>query len=122
MARYMMLIYVPSGPMPESTPEEAAAQHAQWDAYTESLRDAGVWMAGDQLADLDTATTVRERGGELQITDGPFAETKEWLAGFYMIDCPDLDTALKHAARIPSATYGSTEVRPIVEVPAAAQA
>ena len=61
----------------------------------------------------DTATTVRERDGQTQFTDGPFAETKEFLAGYYLVDCPDLDTALDHASRMPNIAYGSVEVRPI---------
>jgi hypothetical protein len=72
-----------------------------------------VFVAGDALERPDVATTVRERGGETQFTDGPFAETKEFLAGYYLLDCPDLDTALEHASRMPNVAYGSTEVRPV---------
>jgi hypothetical protein len=70
-------------------------------------------VAGDALERPDVATTVRERDGQTQFTDGPFAETKEFLAGYYLVDCPDLDTALDHASRMPNVAYGSTEVRPI---------
>ena len=72
------------------------------DAYTESLTDAGVFVARRCARAADVATTVRERDGQTQFTDGPFAETKEFLAGYYLIDCPDLDTALEHASRMPN--------------------
>ncbi len=70
-------------------------------------------MANRGLAGAETATTVRVRDAETQITDGPFAETKELLAGYFLIDAPDLDTALEYAAKVPSASYGSVEVRPV---------
>jgi hypothetical protein len=111
MPQYMLLIYLP-GQNPLS-PEEMAAQSQRWDEYTESLQKAGVHVGGDALQGLDVATTVRERDGQTQFTDGPFAETKEYLAGYYLIDAPDLDTALDHASRMPNVTYGSTEVRPV---------
>jgi hypothetical protein len=112
MPQYMFLVYTPSD-APES-PEAGAEMLPKWNAYTESLREAGVLLAGDALQGLETATTVRVRGGETQITDGPFAETKEYLGGYYLVDCPDLDAALGHAARMPNADSGSTEVRPVV--------
>jgi hypothetical protein len=111
MPQYMLLIYLPD-PNPLS-PEELAAQGQRWDEYTEGLQKAGVLVAGDALQGPDVATTVRERDGQTHFTDGPFAETKEYLAGYYLIDAPDLDTALDHASRMPNVTYGSTEVRPI---------
>ena len=111
MPQYMLLIYNPvDSPM---TPEQMAEMGPRWDAYTKSLTDAGVFVGGDALEPADVATTVRERGGETQFTDGPFAETKEFLAGYYLLDCPDLDTALEHAARMPNIAYGSVEVRPV---------
>jgi len=113
MPQYMLLIYGPSDRTP--TPEEMAAEMPRWNAYTEALQDAGVMKAGDALHPPDSATTVRVRDGETQVTDGPFAETKETLGGYYLIDVPDLDTALKHAARMPNIAYGSVEVRPIVD-------
>ena len=111
MPQYMLLIYNPveGGP----SPEEMAAQHHRWNRYTEDLKDAGLLVAGDALQGVDVATTVRVREGQAQITDGPFAETKEFLAGYYLIDAPDLDTALGWAERMPNIAYGSTEVRPI---------
>jgi hypothetical protein len=113
--QYMMLIYTPTEGGP--TPEELQAMHPRWNAYTQSLSDAGVLVAGDALEGIDTATTVRERSGETVLTDGPFAETKEILGGYYLIDVPDLDAALKWAAQVPNAPYGSIEVRPVMVFP-----
>ncbi len=113
MPQYMLLIYGPAGRTP--SPEEMAAEMPRWNEYTQGLQDAGIMRAGDALHGTDSATTVRVRDGETQVTDGPFAETKETLGGYYVIECPDLDTALKHAARMPNITYGSVEVRPIVD-------
>jgi hypothetical protein len=76
-----------------------------------------VMVAGDGLEGVDTATTVRERDGETVFTDGPFAETKEILGGYYLIDVPDLDAALKWAARVPNVSFGSVEVRPVMVFP-----
>jgi hypothetical protein len=112
MPQYMLLIYVPTEGGP--SPEELAAQHPRWNAYTEALQEAGVMAAGDALQGGETATTVRVRDDETVVTDGPFAETKEILGGYYVIDVPDLDAALGWAARIPSAPYGSVEVRPVM--------
>jgi hypothetical protein len=117
MPKYTLLIYSPSDRRP--TPEESAAEMPRWNEYTESLQDAGVMVAGEALHGVEAATTVRVRDGETQLTDGPFAETKEMLAGFYIVDCPDLDTALGHAARVPNVGYGSIEVRPVVDFSAA---
>ncbi|HMJ36491.1 MAG TPA: YciI family protein [Baekduia sp.] len=110
--QYMMLIYTPveGGP----APEQLAAEYPRWMQYTQDLQESGVLVAGDALQGLDTATAVRVRNDETLVTDGPFAETKEMLGGYYLIDVPDLDTALAWAAKIPSVGYGSVEVRPIM--------
>ena len=113
MPQYMLLIYGPSDRNP--TPEEMAAELPRWNAYTEQLQNAGIMLAGDALHGPEAATTVRVRDGETQVTDGPFAETKETLGGYYAIDVADLDTALKWAAKMPNITYGSVEVRPVVD-------
>jgi hypothetical protein len=112
MPQYMLLIYGPieGGP----SPEEMQAEHPRWMEYTQNLRDAGILVAGDALQGADTATTVRVREGETVLTDGPFADTKELLGGFYILDVPDLDAALKWAAKMPNIAYGSVEVRPVM--------
>ena len=114
MPKYMLLIYGPGEGRP--SPEEMQAEMPRWFEYTKSLEDAGALVAGDPLHGTDAATTVRVRDGETQVTDGPFAETKEVLGGYYVIDCPDLDTALGHAARVPNVGYGSIEVRPVMDM------
>lgn len=117
MPQYMMLIYTPAEGGP--SPEELQAEMPRWGEYTQALRDAGAMVAGDPLEATDTATTVRVRDGETVLSDGPFAETKENLGGYYVLDVADLDAALKWAARIPSASYGSVEVRPVMAMPGA---
>src|SRR6185437_16950470 len=92
-------------------------------AYTEAMKKAGVFVAGDALQTSDTATVVRVRDGRTQVLDGPYAEAKEQLAGYYLIEARDLDAALEWAARCPGAEWGTMEVRPImVFAPAAASA
>src|ERR1700736_3580228 len=86
MPQYMLLIYGPAEGGP--SPEQMAAEMPRWNEYTEGLKSAGVFVAGEALHGVEAATTVRGRGGETQITDGPFAETKEHLGGFYVIDAP----------------------------------
>jgi hypothetical protein len=92
-----------------------AAQGRRWTVYTQGLKGAGLLIDDRRLHGVESATTVRARQGETDIVDGPFAETKEYLAGYYLVECPDLDTALAHAARAPIVTYGSVEVRPVFE-------
>jgi hypothetical protein len=112
--RYLLLIYSEERTTPPAQ-DEIDASMAEWFAYDKAIRDAGVTQAGEALDESHTATTLRLKDGERVVTDGPFAETREVLGGFYMIDVPDLDTALDWAARCPAAKYGSMEVRPIVE-------
>ena len=83
----------------------------EWFSYTQAARDAGVLVAAEQLTHAETATSVRVRGGDRLITDGPFMETKEHLLGCYLVDVPDLDAALHWAARMPAANGGTVEVR-----------
>ena len=120
MPQYMLLMHQPAegGPRnaagePITSPEAMAEEHQRWVTFTQELKDAGLYVANNGLQGGEAATTVRVRDGETQITDGPFAETKELLAGYFLIDADDLDTALEHAARMPNATYGSVEVRPV---------
>ena len=115
--RYMLLLYsAPDAGPADGTPERAAAMR-EWFAYTDEMREAGVLLGGDALHGADTATTIQIREGATIATDGPFAETKEVLGGYYMIDVPDLDAATEWAAKAPLAPYGSVEVRPIMEIP-----
>jgi hypothetical protein len=120
MSRYMLLLY--RGEQGPQNPEERAAEMPLWNELQESLRDAGLLIAGDPLYGVDTATTVRVRNDETEIVDGPFAVTKEFLAGYYLLECADLDEALKQAARVPLAHYGSVEVRPVMDMGAPATA
>ncbi len=114
--RYLLLIYSAPGAGPEPGSPEHAAEMQEWFAYTKELEEAGVLIGGDALQGADTAVTVRARDGEVSRTDGPFAETKEVLGGYYMIDVATGDEAARWAAKIPSTRYGSTEVRPILEL------
>ena len=109
---YMLLIY---GDPSQAPPEAQTPEHLQrWFTYTEELQKAGVMKGGEALQLPDTATTVRVRDSETLLTDGPFAETKEILGGFYLIDVEDLDTALGWAAKMPNIEYGTVEVRPVM--------
>jgi hypothetical protein len=114
MPKYMLLLYSEE-PTPEQLKERSAAMPL-WAQFDESLRDAGYLISGDPLHRVDAATTVRVRNDETEIVDGPFAVTKEYLAGYYLIECPDLDEALKYATRVPLARYGSVEVRPLMDL------
>jgi hypothetical protein len=108
---YLCLLYAEP-----SDPETEAARWAElplWDEVTDSLRAAGMLVSNNPLEPVDTATTVRIRDEEVQLTDGPFAVTKEVLVGYYLLRCRDLDQALEQAAKLPLARYGSVEVRPV---------
>lgn len=114
MPNYMLLLYAP-----EVEPAEQAEREAElpvWFELNESLREAGLLVANGRLHPAESATTVRIRDGETEITDGPFVTTKETLGGYYLLDCSDLDEALKHAARLPVARFGSVEVRPVMDM------
>jgi hypothetical protein len=106
---YMLLIYGPEAKTQAPNPERMAA----YIAYTEALKQAGVLRGGNRLQPVASATTVRSANGKPAVLDGPFAETKEQLGGYYLIDVPDLDAALGWAARCPGAGHGSIEVRPL---------
>ena len=117
--QYALLIY--GAEATEEVPEDVmAAQYAAYETFTTFLRDRGAMKAGEALEPTATATTVRVVDGKTLTTDGPFAETKEALAGFYLVEATDLDEAIRFAAMIPGATRGSIESRPIFEVPYAA--
>jgi hypothetical protein len=112
--QFMLLIYDDEQTWRNFSEEERNAVMGEYFAYTEQLRAAGAYVAGDALQPIDTATTVRIRDGEQLLTDGPFAETKEALGGYYLVDVDSIDDAILWAAKIPSARYGSIEVRPVV--------
>jgi len=116
MPQYMLLLYNPVDD--GRSPEEIAAEHPQWGAYTEGLKAAGLYVGGEALEGTDTATTVRVRNGETQITDGPFAETKEYINGYYLLNAPDLDAAIAQAAKVPLVGRGAVEVRPVMDLTA----
>jgi hypothetical protein len=113
--RYILLIYTSEAEEAERTPEENEAVYASYFAFSDEVRRRGVYQTGDALQPTSMATTVRVQEGKTLTTDGPFAETKEQLGGFYILDCPNLDEAIELAAKIPSATHGSIEIRPIME-------
>jgi hypothetical protein len=110
-----MLIYNDEADWATRTPEEHGAEMGAWNQYTEWLTDKGWMRAGEALVSTQEATTVQVRDGKTLTTDGPFAETKEQLGGFYLIECEDLDQAIEAAAKIPSVGRGSLEIRPILE-------
>ena len=111
--RYMLIILGDESRWGTLTDEERAANGAAWADYTQTLVDSGKFVSGDGLQSVTTATTLRVENGERVLTDGPFAETKEQLGGFYLLDCKDLDEAIGYAAKIPGAQSGCIEVRPV---------
>jgi hypothetical protein len=117
--RYMLLIYDAEARWQSLSDEERGAIMGEYFAYTGELQERGAYVDGSALQPTATATTVRVGGGEAMATDGPFAETKEQLGGYYLIDVESLDEAIEWAAKIPSAArgLGSVEVRPLLEIP-----
>ncbi len=114
--QYMILNYVPAAQSEGASPPEYHSDMQAWSAYTKAMMDAGVMRGGNALHPGSTATTVRLRDGRRDVHDGPYADSKEELGGYYIIDVPDLDAALQWAARNPAAGYGAVEVRPILSV------
>jgi hypothetical protein len=116
--QYLLLIYTPElPPQSEIPPEVFQQQLAAYDVFTREVRERGAMLAGEALQPTETATSVRVRDGQTLVTDGPFAETKEALGGFYLVECKDLDEAIELAAKIPGAQRGTIEVRPIWQLP-----
>ncbi len=115
--QYMLLIYGNEKSWQAMSEAEQGAIFAEYMQFTQDIVKSGHFKAGDPLEDTHTATTVRVRNGKALTTDGPFAETKEQLGGYYIVEAQNLDEALKLAGRIPSARWGSIEVRPIAKVP-----
>jgi hypothetical protein len=113
--QYLLLIYGDESSWGETSPEEQAVEMKAWNGYSDWLREKGWFVGGEALHPTSAATTVRERDGKILTTDGPFAETKEQLGGYYLVNCQNLDEAIEAASRIPSVGQGSIEVRPIVD-------
>ena len=112
--KYLCLIYDSEKVLEAMPKSEGDAFMGEYFAFTEGIKQSGHYVAGEALHPVSTATTVRIRNGKLSTTDGPFAETKEQLGGFYLIEAKDLNDAIQVAAKIPSARTGSIEVRPVV--------
>jgi hypothetical protein len=111
--KYLCLIYDEEAKLATMSKADSDAFMGEYFAFTEDIKKSGHYLAGEALKPVNTATTVRMRSGKMSTTDGPFAETKEQLGGFYMIEARDLNDALQVASRIPSAKLGSVEVRPV---------
>jgi len=111
--KYMLLMYADESKGPQTPEQQLAHTPETWYALLEEMKAAGVLVSNNGLSPVANATTVRVREGQTLITDGPFAETHEQLGGFFLLNCRDLDEALRWAAKIPSAKLGSIEVRPL---------
>ncbi len=114
--RYILLIYDDEAQWEALSQEEQGRIFQEYMTYTDAIKKSGNHLAGEPLQPSATATTVRVRDGRTLTTDGPFAETKEQLGGFYIVEARDLDEAIALAARVPSVRMGSIEVRPILEI------
>ena len=111
--QYALLIYQDESESAAPDSEDAQRIYGEYFAFTEKITNDGVYLGGEALVGVDSATTVRVRSGEVLTTDGPFAETKEQLGGFYLVEAADLDEAIRIAAELPGSWYGSVEVRPV---------
>jgi hypothetical protein len=111
--QYLLMIYGNEAAQQAATPEQNTQMLAAYTAYTTAMREAGVIQGGNRLHPSSTASTVRIAGGKTEVLDGPYAETKEQLGGYFLIDAPDLDAALAWAAKCPGAAVGTIEIRPI---------
>ncbi|HET8699904.1 MAG TPA: YciI family protein [Gammaproteobacteria bacterium] len=111
--QYALFIYADPSGFEKATPEQREQGMAAYTAYTQALKQAGVWQGSNRLRPVSDSTTVRVTNGKPQVLNGPYVDTKEQLGGYYLIDVPDLDSALKWAARCPGASHGTVEVRPV---------
>jgi hypothetical protein len=114
--KYILLIYSKETDWTGLSQKEKGEMYQQYTSFTDSIKKSGHYIAGDGLEPTATATTVRVRNGKPVTTDGPFAETREQLGGYYMVEAKDLDEAADIATRIPGASYGSVEVRPVMQM------
>ena len=112
--KYLCTIYGDESQWGSATPDQISAVMAAYEALGREVSEAGAFVAGEGLEPTSSATTVRVRDGERLLSDGPFAETKEQLGGFYLLECGSLDEAIEWAAKIPGAASGSVEVRPVM--------
>ena len=119
---YLLLLHAEEAGWAEMSQTQQEQGVAAYQAYTEALKKAGHWVGSNRLRPVSTATTVRVVNGKTQVQDGPYADSKEQLGGYYLIDVPDMDAALSWAARCPGASHGTIEVRPVWSVPARASA
>lgn len=115
--QYMLLLYSDESARPAPGSDEMNAEMPKWFAYTNELAASGALVSANALQGVEAATSIQVRGGKTVSTDGPFAETKEVLGGYYLIDVADLDEATRWAEKVPSSGYGTVEIRPIMEIP-----
>ncbi|MDP9919881.1 hypothetical protein J2W24_005561 [Variovorax boronicumulans] len=120
--QYMLMFYQPAAEFEQRNDASSQAYRASWVAYADAVRQSGISLGGHGLLPPMTGTTLRVRGDKRQVQDGPFADTKEQLGGYFVVDVPDLDAALEWAARAPCAASGGVEVRPVFTATAAAGA
>jgi hypothetical protein len=120
--KYLLLIYDREQDWKNMSEAEQGAIYAEYMKFSQDIKDSGNYITGAQLHPVDSATSVRIRNNEQLVTDGPFAETHEQLGGYYLVEAKDLDEATALAARIPSARFGTVEIRPLVEHTASANA
>jgi hypothetical protein len=111
--QYLLMLYANEAGWSNMTKAQQEQGMAAYTAYTEALKKAGVWKGSNRLQPINSATTVRVADGKSQVLDGPYIDSKEQLGGYYLIDVPDLDSAISWAARCPSASHGTVEVRPV---------
>ena len=112
--KYMLVLVAEEGGWQDATPEQMQEEMGRWDAFTQEAKDRGAFVAGEGLQESGTATTVRFNGGDTTVTDGPFAETKEQVGGFYLLECENLDEAIAWAKKVPL-SGGGIEVRPVMD-------
>ena len=111
--QYLLMLYANEAGWSNMTKDQQEQGMAAYTAYTEALKKGGVWKGSNRLQPINSATTVRVTDGKSQVLDGPYIDSKEQLGGYYLIDVPDLDSAISWAARCPSASHGTVEVRPV---------
>lgn len=117
--QYLLMLYADESGWEKMSPAEQQQGMAAYMAYTEALKKAGAWVGSNRLRPISTATTVKVADGKQQVLDGPYADSKEQLGGYYLIEAPDLDAAIAWAARCPGASHGTIEVRPVWTMPSA---